>query len=247
VGHRADQGETAGWDTFSDVCLNNEEYIEHVISVLRLLDQKGIKSDILKAFKGVKEVDKKLELLATPLPSDLAKSVKEERKLQISDVTEELQTARDGAIVEITKAYELVRNYFVGEARTQWDKITLEMHSKDPWVSLNGESHSGLRRQTWASFMECMELHKLTIFAVDATEMQHYYMQQSVKKPQRVPVRQYMARMGLLNDYLAYLPTVKDSLKAVKDTKRGNVPFDEADLASIFSSCCLPRGSISTI
>ena len=35
---------------------NNEEYIEHVILVLRLLDQKGIKSDILKAFKAVKEI-----------------------------------------------------------------------------------------------------------------------------------------------------------------------------------------------
>ncbi len=39
--------------------------------------------------------------------------------------------------------------------------------------------------------------------------------------------------MGLLNDYLAYLPTVKDSSMAVKDTKKGNVPFDEADLAGI--------------
>ena len=42
-----------------------------------------------------------------------------------------------------------------------------------------------------------------------------------------------MARMGLLNDYLAYLLTVKDSRKAVKDTKNGNKPFNEADLASI--------------
>jgi hypothetical protein len=63
--------------------------------------------------------------------------------------------------------------------------------------------------------------------------MQLYYMQQSVKKPQRVTVRQDMARLGLLNDYLAYLPTVKDSPMAVEDTKKGNVPFDEADLASI--------------
>jgi hypothetical protein len=39
--------------------------------------------------------------------------------------------------------------------------------------------------------------------------------------------------MGLLNDYLAYLPTVKDSSMAVPDTKKGNVPFDEADLAGI--------------
>jgi hypothetical protein len=39
--------------------------------------------------------------------------------------------------------------------------------------------------------------------------------------------------MGLLNNYLAYLPTVKDSSMAVADTKKGNVPFDEADLAGI--------------
>ncbi len=39
--------------------------------------------------------------------------------------------------------------------------------------------------------------------------------------------------MGLLNDYLAYLPTVKDSSMAVEDTKKGNVSFDEANLAGI--------------
>ena len=64
MGHQVDQGETAGWDTLSDVCL---------------LDQKGTKSDILKAFKVVKEIAKKLKPLATPLPSDAAKLVKEEQ------------------------------------------------------------------------------------------------------------------------------------------------------------------------
>jgi hypothetical protein len=39
--------------------------------------------------------------------------------------------------------------------------------------------------------------------------------------------------MGLLNDYLAYLPTVKGSSMTVKDTKKGNFPFDKADLAGI--------------
>jgi len=62
---------------------NNEEYIKHVISVLRLLDQKEIKSGILKAFNAVKEIAKKLEPLAAPLPSDATKSVKGERKLQM--------------------------------------------------------------------------------------------------------------------------------------------------------------------
>jgi hypothetical protein len=42
-----------------------------------------------------------------------------------------------------------------------------------------------------------------------------------------------MTRMGLLNDYLAYLPTVKDSSMVFANTKKGNAPFDEADLAGI--------------
>ncbi len=42
-----------------------------------------------------------------------------------------------------------------------------------------------------------------------------------------------MTRMGFLNNYLAYLPTVKESPRAVEDTKKDNVPFDKADLAGI--------------
>jgi hypothetical protein len=42
-----------------------------------------------------------------------------------------------------------------------------------------------------------------------------------------------MTRMGLLNNYLAYLPMVNDSSMAVEDTKKGNVPFNKADLAGI--------------
>jgi hypothetical protein len=39
--------------------------------------------------------------------------------------------------------------------------------------------------------------------------------------------------MGVLNDYLAYLPTVFDSSMAVAGTKKMSVPFEEADLAKI--------------
>jgi hypothetical protein len=56
---------------------------------------------------------------------------------------------------------------------------------------------------------------------------------QTVKKPQRVRVCQYMARMGILNNYLTSLPTVFNSSMAIEGTKKGNVPFDEADLAGI--------------
>jgi hypothetical protein len=86
---------------------------------------------------------------------------------------------------------------------------------------------------SWLSFMDCIELHKLTIFPADAAEKQRYYMQQTIKKPQRVTVCQFVSCMGILNNYLAYLPTVFDSLMAVAGTKKMNMPFDEADLAGI--------------
>ncbi len=58
-------------------------------------------------------------------------------------------------------------------------------------------------------------------------------MQQMVKKPQRVTIRQYMACMGVFNDYLAFLPMVYNSSMAVEGTKKGDVLSDEADLARI--------------
>ncbi len=81
--------------------------------------------------------------------------------------------------------------------------------------------------------MDCIKLHKLTVFPADAAEKQRYYMQQMIKKPQRVTVRQFVSRMGVLNDYLAYLSTVFDSSMVIAGTKKMNVPFGKADLAGI--------------
>ncbi len=42
--------------------------------------------------------------------------------------------------------------------------------------------------------------------------------------------------MGVLNDYVKHLPTLKDSSKAVPTLKKGNIPFGKADLAAIVLS-----------
>jgi hypothetical protein len=82
------------------------------------------------------------------------------------------------------------------------------------------------------SFRDCHELHKLTVFA-DAAERQWFYIQQVVRKPQRVTVKQHIFQMGVLNDYVRYLPILKDSPKAAPMTKKGNILFGKADLAAI--------------
>jgi hypothetical protein len=54
-----------------------------------------------------------------------------------------------------------------------------------------------------------------------------------MRKPPRATVRQHILQMGVLNDYVKHLPTLKDSPKAVPMTKKGNVPFGKAVLAAI--------------
>jgi hypothetical protein len=152
-------------------------------------------------------------------PDDKTETPKEECKKKLLKYKKVLKTKRNFAIAEAQKAYELFCCFIVGKARMQWDKIVTEMHSKDPWIGVNGKSHQGLCVHSWLSFQDCIELHKLTIFPADATEKQCFYMQQTIKTPQQVTVCQYMSCMGVLNDYLAYLPMVYDSSMAIEGYK----------------------------
>jgi hypothetical protein len=88
----------------------------------------------------------------------------------------------------------------------------------------------------WISFLDCLELHKLTVLSADAAERQRFYIQQAVRKPQRATVQQRILRMGVLNDYVKHLPILKDSSKAALTTKKGYIPFGKADLAAIVLS-----------
>jgi hypothetical protein len=166
-------------------------------------------------------------------PEDERDAAKEIWKQTLSKYKEILKAKKIFAVAKTQKAYKMFHCFVVGNPRTQWDKIVREMHTKDPWIGVNGSSNKGICVRSWPSFLDCIELHKLTIFPVDAAEKQHYYMTQTVKKPQWATVHQCMACMGVLKDYLAHLPMVFNSPMAVEGTKKGNVPFDEADLAGI--------------
>jgi hypothetical protein len=102
---------------------------------------------------------------------------KESLKKRINTTEKDLEKAEKKALTEIVKAYG-----------TMWDKLVQEMYQKDPWVAVDGSLNQGPREKTWESFLDCIELHKLTIFSCDAAELQQYYMQKHVRKPQRVTV-----------------------------------------------------------
>jgi hypothetical protein len=110
------------------------------------------------------------------------------------------------------------------------------MHTKNPWLDLRGVKHHGLRKKSSQSLVDCIEQHKLTLFACDAAERLKYYMMCSIKKPVRSTIRQHVCRMETLNKYLGMLPTIKISPMAVASTELGNVPFTKATHTSIILS-----------
>ncbi len=211
---------------------NSKEYLVHVIAVLWLVEQKGAATEVKEAFAALVKVRKKMSPFFN-FPEDETGVEKEARKKKLSNLNKSLKAKKSFAVKQAQKAYKLFHCFVVGEAQMQWDRIINKMHTKNPWIGMNSKSSKGICVNSWISFMDCIELHKLTVFPADAAEKQHYYMQQTIKKPQRVTVRQFMSCIGVLNDYPAYLPTVFDSSMAVAGTKKLNMPFDKADLAGI--------------
>jgi hypothetical protein len=213
-----------------------EDYLQHIIAVLRLIDQKGLHTQCKKHAKEMKTTAETLIVIKRKLNgSQLENSDESPEDLELErKLTQELLSTASKQYNEAVGAtYELLRNLLAGEPQTQWDCIVREMHERGSWAGADGERHNGKRPKGFKAFMDCLELHKLTVFTADAAERQRYYVQQGIRKPQRATVRQFISRVEVLNGYLKYLPTLKDSPKAVTTTKKGNIPFEEADLASI--------------
>jgi hypothetical protein len=121
-------------------------------------------------------------------------------KVEIEQTQQMLQEAQKAHDKAIAKSYKQLMNLLSGNAQSQWDCICHKMHERDTWAAVNGQVKEGRRPQMWTSFMDCLELHKLTVFSADAAKRQWSYIQQAVRKPQRATVQQHISHMGVLND-----------------------------------------------
>ena len=97
-------------------------------------------------------------------------------------------------------AYDLFRKLTKDDPEIQWDRIVADMHTKNPWLDLRGVKHHSLHEKSSQSLVDCIEQHKFTFFACDATERLKYYMMSSIKKPVRATIRQHVCRMETLKN-----------------------------------------------
>jgi hypothetical protein len=110
----------------------NEEYVNHLIAMIHLVEQKDLEKLVERTFTAVKELEDKIGPLQKKL--NMSKSQHEKDNLQklIDQAEKLLEQNKKNALKEIVKAYELIHTYFVSKARMQWDKVVQEMHQKDP-------------------------------------------------------------------------------------------------------------------
>jgi hypothetical protein len=139
----------------------------------------------LEALKNLQEAAGSRETLLTNVDVTACKVEIE----QTQQMLQEAQKAHDKAIAE---TYEQLRNLLSGDAQSQWDRVCQEMRKRDSWTAVDGQVNKGRRPRTWTSFLDCLELHKLTVFSADAAKRQQFYIQQVERKLQRATVRQHI-------------------------------------------------------
>jgi hypothetical protein len=217
---------------------NTEEYLGQISAVLWIIDQKGLPKKCRMLAKAVVKQSEELKNLLEAAVSQDTVSANvdvQDCKVEIDQTQQMLQEAQKAHNKAVAKMYKQLRNLLSGDAQSQLDCVCHKMHKRNSWAKVNGQVTKGRHPQTWMSFWDCLELHKLTVFSADAPKRQRFYNQQVVRKPQtqRAIVWQHILRMGVLNDYTRDLPTLKDSPKALPMTKKGNISFGKADLADI--------------
>ena len=131
------------------------------------------------------------------------------------------------AMTEGVKAFKLYRNLLSDEARQPWEKVIL---TKCPWEDVHGVTHDETPTKTWDSFMECVTLHLQQVFRYDTGEALKYYIMNTLRKPNRIPICQFLGRIKQLNSYLETLPCLYYSPSANPATKQV-LPLDDANLA----------------
>ena len=94
------------------------------------------------------------------------------RKVEIEQTQQMLQESQKAHDKAIAKTYKQLRNQLSGDTQSQWDRICREMHERDSWAAVNGQVTEGRHPQTWTSFLDCLELHKLTVFSAEAAKRQ---------------------------------------------------------------------------
>ncbi len=119
-----------------------------------------------------------------------------------------------------------------------WNKIVEEQSEGNLYVDLQGVSQAGPMGMSRKMFNDCVLLHLLTVFPINAAEQEKYYITNVLKKPQRINVHQFVHCVEQLNAYIVQMPCFYYSPNTNASTKPENLLFTEAELGSHVLRMC---------
>jgi hypothetical protein len=103
-----------------------------------------------------------------------------------------VEAAKLAAAKEGTKPFKLCGNLLSDEARHPWEKIVQAQVMKCPWENIFGVTHDKTPTKTWDSFMECAMFHLQEVFRHDVGKALKYYITNTLRKPDWIPIHQFM-------------------------------------------------------
>ena len=231
-----------------------EQFLLHVRAAIHACKQMELDANFTRAQEAVSTAELNLEIAkesyATVRSSEKKKAKgnkgeatpgdSESLALAKADYEKAMQAVASAKLTVTTegaKAFELYGNLLSDEARPAWEKIIRAQVTSSPWEDIYGVTHSETPTKTWDSFMECVMFHLLQVFKADTGETLKYYITNTLRKPNRVPIRQFLVRVEQLNSYLENLPCLYYSSNATQVTKMVT-PLDDADLATHLLRMC---------
>ncbi len=126
---------------------NGEEYEKNLMSFFRFMEKKGQEADL--------EAASKVTLGATTALKKLAKAqhgekdpAKAKRLTRVEAAKVRLINAKVAESMLACLAYDLFCKLLRDEPKIQWDRIVIDMHTKNPWEDIKGVKHNSLRCQS---------------------------------------------------------------------------------------------------
>ena len=116
-----------------------------------------------------------------------------------------VEAVKLAAASEGANAFKLCGNLLFNEPRQPWEKIFQAQMIKCPWEDIYGVTHDETPTKTWDSFVVCVTFHLQQVFRHVVVEALKYYITNTLRKPNRIPIHQFLVRVEQLNSYLETL------------------------------------------
>ncbi|KAL3778463.1 hypothetical protein HJC23_004403 [Cyclotella cryptica] len=143
--------------------------------------EKGLDTAYDKVCKDGKDCIKRLQKAEAAFKKYSGSDTNPPKEKGYEKALEAATKASEAVKTIISQVFSLYSNQLTEEVRHPWKTIVSEQIACAPWTDLYGEEHPEKREQSWGSFMECINFHRLTMFRNDAAETQLLHMRTQCK------------------------------------------------------------------